>query len=82
MSEGVGEMVEGLSLPAERRSEIKLGRLRLGRLSSSPSREVIAIVKLTPPSRRRPLFTGAGQPREIIAIPSTSAGPCDPVFDS
>jgi hypothetical protein len=50
ISEGVGEMVEGLSLPADRRSEI-----RFTRLSSSPSRRVVAIVKLTPPSRRRPL---------------------------
>src|SRR5271169_2302369 len=72
-------MVEGLSLAALRRSEI-----RFCRLSSSLSRGVVAIAALTPPSRRRPLwFTGAGQPRKIIAIrPSTSAGPCDPIFDS
>jgi hypothetical protein len=40
-------------------------------------------VKLTPPSRRRPLqFTGAGQPRSVVTTFSTSAGPCDPVSDS
>jgi len=77
ISEGVGEMVEGLSLPAERRSEIGLCPV-----SSSPSRGVVASVKLTPPSRRRPLvFTGAGQPREIIATLPTSAGPCDLASD-
>ena len=78
ISEGVGEMVEGLSLPAEHRSEIGTCRI-----SSTLSRRVVAIVKLTPPSRRRPLlFTGAGQPRAIMTTLPTSAGPCDPIFDS
>jgi len=49
---------------------------------SSPPRQANATAKLAPPSRRRPLSpTGAGPSLAIVDPPSTSAGPCDAIFD-